>query len=46
MAASVEKDTANEEVVSFELPAPPGWKKKVLIPLFFGLSIFCFLILL
>ncbi|CAK9326571.1 unnamed protein product [Citrullus colocynthis] len=28
MAASVEKDTANEEVVSFELPAPPGWKKK------------------
>ena len=29
MAASVEKDTVNEEVVSVELPAPPGWKKKV-----------------
>ncbi|XP_038889539.1 methyl-CpG-binding domain-containing protein 11-like [Benincasa hispida] len=28
MAASVKKDTGNEEVVSFELPAPPGWKKK------------------
>lgn len=28
MAASVEKDTVNEEVVSVELPAPPGWKKK------------------
>lgn len=25
MASSVEKD----EVVSLELPAPPGWKKKV-----------------
>lgn len=33
MAASVEKDTVNEEVVSVELPAPPGWKKKVLISL-------------
>ncbi|KAG7021238.1 hypothetical protein SDJN02_17926, partial [Cucurbita argyrosperma subsp. argyrosperma] len=28
MAESVEKDTSNEEVLSFELPAPPGWKKK------------------
>ncbi|KAA8535111.1 hypothetical protein F0562_030114 [Nyssa sinensis] len=31
MASSVEKETqsmAKEEVVSLELPAPPGWKKK------------------
>ncbi|XP_024020865.1 methyl-CpG-binding domain-containing protein 11 [Morus notabilis] len=30
MASSVEKESANEEVVSLELPAPPGWKKKFL----------------
>ncbi|PON46326.1 Methyl-CpG DNA binding [Trema orientale] len=31
MASSVEKEGASsEEVVSLELPAPPGWKKKVL----------------
>ena len=28
MASSVE-EAAREEVVSVELPAPPGWKKKV-----------------
>lgn len=28
MASSVEKEVAREEVVSVELPAPPGWKKK------------------
>lgn len=46
MASSVEKD----EVVSLELPAPPGWKKKVFslafpvcslgFPYFFSNSLF------
>jgi hypothetical protein len=34
MASSVEREGAREEVVSMELPAPPGWKKKVFLFLY------------
>lgn len=34
MASSVEREGAREEVVSVELPAPPGWKKKVFVFLY------------
>ncbi|KAI9117574.1 hypothetical protein K1719_011740 [Acacia pycnantha] len=38
MASSVEKESlAGEEALSVELPAPPGWKKKVHFYLFLSL---------
>lgn len=42
MASSVEREGAREEVVSVELPAPPGWKKKVFVFLY---AFFCTILL-
>lgn len=41
-------ETANEEVVCLELPAPSGWKKKVIHSLFsfsFNMRLFLFFLL-
>lgn len=44
MASSVEREGAREEVVSVELPAPAGWKKKV-FPFLFLYALFCSIVL-
>lgn len=38
MSEKKEMESGKEDVVCFELPAPPGWKKKVL----FLLNLNCF----
>jgi hypothetical protein len=42
MASSVEREGVREEVVSVELPAPAGWKKKVFLFLY---ALFCSILL-